>query len=62
MEGKDNRYVVTLSFYMEAKDDKAVIEQAHKFATELNKKDDCRATVDAIVESVFGRIGNRKVI
>ena len=57
----NKRYVVTVSFYMHAEDDKQVISQALKHCHELNKREDCRASVDGIIESKFGKIGQRKV-
>lgn len=58
---KKKRYVVTVSFYMDAEDDKQVIAEANKYTMNLNHQKDCRASVDGIVESQFGKIGHRKV-
>lgn len=59
----DKRYVVTVSFYMHAENDKAAVQAASKFTRELNSKDDCKATVDSLTESKFGTIGpGRKII
>ncbi|MFM2307724.1 MAG: hypothetical protein RLZZ367_2393 [Bacteroidota bacterium] len=59
---KQKRYVITLSFYQHSATDTAAITEAMHFADALNRQHDCRATVDAIVESAYGKIGNRKVM
>lgn len=46
---------------MEAEDDKAIKREASNYTYQLNKKHDCRATVDGIVESQYGKLGARKV-
>jgi hypothetical protein len=56
------RYVVTVSYYLYAEDDKAAIREANFHTLKLNQKEDCRASVDGIVESEFGKIGSRKVM
>lgn len=56
------RYVITLSFYQHSATDAAAITEAMHIADVLNRQHDCRATVDAIVESAYGKIGNRKVM
>lgn len=58
---KKNRYVVEISFYMYADNDKECISNALKHCHELNKLEDCRATVDKITESKFGKNQTRKV-
>jgi hypothetical protein len=55
------RYVVTVSFYMHAEDDETVIREAMHFANKLNHQKDCKATVDDIRESKFGKMGSRIV-
>ena len=55
------RYVVTVSFFMYADDDKAIVKEASNYTRELNQKHDCRATVDGITESQYGKLGARKV-
>lgn len=55
------RYVVTVSFFMYGKDDKHVIQNATDYANKLNKEHDCRATVESITQSQFGKLGTRKV-
>lgn len=56
------RYVVNVSLYMYAEDDKAIIREANHFAMKLNHQQDCRASVAEIRESEFGKIGTRKVM
>lgn len=59
---KQKRYVITLSFYQHSATDTAAITEAMHMADTLNRQHDCRATVDAIVESAYGKIGHRKVM
>lgn len=58
----DKRYVVNVSLYMYAEDDKAIIREANHFAMKLNHQHDCRASVDEIRESEYGKLGSRKVM
>lgn len=53
------RYIVTLSFYQHSANDAMARVEAQHIANELNKKNDCSAAVDSIVERPFGKIGNR---
>ena len=58
---KKNRYVVTVSFFMYAEDDKAIMREASNYTSQLNKDHDCRATVECITQSQYGKLGTRKV-
>ncbi len=55
------RYVVTVSFFMYAEDDKAIMREASNYTSQLNKEQDCRATVECITQSQYGKLGTRKV-
>ena len=55
------RYVVTISFFMYAEDDKDIMREASNYTSQLNKDQDCRATVESITQSQFGKLGTRKV-
>ena len=55
------RYVVTVSFFMYAEDDKAIMREASNYTSQLNKDHDCRATVECITQSQYGKLGTRKV-
>lgn len=60
---KQKRYVVTVSFYHYADDDKSVVSAATKFTAALNKNKDVKASVETITESKFGQIGaGRKIM
>lgn len=59
---KSKRYVVNVSFYMDAEDDQAIIREANHFAMKLNNQMDCQASVDEIRESEFGKIGTKKIM
>ncbi len=54
-EQKNKRYLVTTSYYILAPDDESARKQEIKRVAELNKAEDCRATVDEIIEAPFGK-------
>jgi len=59
---ENKRYVVTIEFYMWAKDDETVIAKANEFAKEMDLNTDNRCSVVEIVEQPFATTGNRPVI
>lgn len=60
---KQKRYVVTVSFYHYADDDKSAVREATKFTNELNKSKDAKASIESITESKFGQFGaGRKIM
>lgn len=59
---KQKRYVVTVSFYQYADDDRTAVKDATKFTTELNKSRDAKASIESITESKFGQIGTGRKI
>ena len=58
---KDKRYVVTMEFYIWAKDDKTVKQEAEALAKEMDAQEDNRASIVSIYEQPTGTIGNRKL-
>ena len=60
-QSEKKRYVVTVSFFMYAEDDKAIMREASNYTSQLNKDQDCRATVEGITQSQYGKLGTRKV-
>lgn len=51
------RYLVTLRYYAYAKDDESVKKESIAFAGQLNKEQDCQASVDEILDAPFGKVG-----
>lgn len=53
--GKDKRYLVTVSYYALSPNDETVIKESLAFVGKLNKEQDCNASVDEICEAPFGK-------
>lgn len=55
------RYVGTISFYVEAENDIEATKALQKHCDDLNKQYDCKATTETLTQTIFGKIGGRKV-
>ena len=58
---EDKRYVVEIDMYMLAKSDAEIKKMAEKFAMDLDRKYDNKASVLRISEMPFGSMTPRKV-
>lgn len=56
----NKRYLVTIRFYSYQPTDETAIRAALKLTTDMNKADDCKASVDEIIKAPYGKpLGER---
>lgn len=60
---KQKRYTLTVDLYIYANTDDEAIKEAKKVIDTLENKDDCKAEILSIYETMFGSFGQaRKVL
>lgn len=58
----DKRYLVTVRYYLHTGNDESAKRESLKLASQLNKADDCQASVDEILEAPYGKKPNRRIL
>lgn len=58
----DKRYLVTVRYFLHAGDDETAKRDSLKLTSQLNKADDCHASVDEILEAPFGKPCGKRIL
>jgi len=58
----DKRYLVTVRYYLHAGDDETAKRESFKLTKQLNKADDCQASVDELQPAPIGKPCGKSIL